>query len=115
MTRNLKTLGLALVAALALSAVATAGASAQAHVFRTSAGQTAHLTAAATNDQVFKASTNDAKEFWARPGLTETSKPGFLLAGREPIKPWQGRGNTLKSCWSAAPGWSSSPAVPSPT
>jgi uncharacterized lipoprotein YehR (DUF1307 family) len=63
MTRNLKTLGLALVAALALSAVATAGASAQTHTFRTSAGQTAHLTAQATGDQVLKKSTNDTKEF----------------------------------------------------
>jgi hypothetical protein len=63
MRLNLKALGLALVAALALSAVAASGASAQTHVFRTSAGQTAHLTAKSTGNQVFKASTNDAKEF----------------------------------------------------
>ncbi|HEX5763200.1 MAG TPA: hypothetical protein VFY04_08785, partial [Solirubrobacterales bacterium] len=30
--------------------------------------------------------------------------------GREPIKPCHERGSTPKSCWSAAPGWSSSPA-----
>jgi hypothetical protein len=63
MTRNLKAIALALAAALALSAVAASGASAQNHVFNTTAGQTAHLTAAATGDQVFKKSTDDTKEF----------------------------------------------------
>ena len=46
MTRNIKALGLVLVVVLGLSAVVTAGASAQTEdMFRTTAGQTAHLTA----------------------------------------------------------------------
>jgi hypothetical protein len=64
MTRNLKALGLALVAVLALSAVAASGAAAQTeHVLRTSAGQTAHFTTKAENTQLFKGSTNDSKFF----------------------------------------------------
>jgi hypothetical protein len=64
MRLKLKALGLALFAALALSAVAAAGAAAQdEHTFHTSAGQTAHLTASATNDQIFKGQTGDTKEF----------------------------------------------------
>jgi hypothetical protein len=64
MTRNLKALGLALVAVLALSAVAASGASAQTEdTFRTSAGQTAHFTTKSESTQVFKGSTNDDKYF----------------------------------------------------
>jgi len=63
MTRKPKTLGLALIAALALSAVAASGATAQTeHTFHTTEGQTAHLTARATNDQIFKGQTGDQKE-----------------------------------------------------
>jgi hypothetical protein len=62
MTRNLKALGLALVAVLALSAVAASGAAAQTeHKLRTSAGQTAHFTFKAENTQLIKSSTNDTK------------------------------------------------------
>jgi hypothetical protein len=75
MIRNLKTLGLALVAALALSAVAASGAAAQTeHTFHTTAGQTAHLTARATNDQIFKAQTGDAKELVCKKANFVTGK-----------------------------------------
>jgi hypothetical protein len=64
MTLNLKALGLALVAVLALSAVAASGASAQTkHIFRTSAEGTAHFTTKAENTQTFKGSTEDPKFF----------------------------------------------------
>jgi hypothetical protein len=64
MTRNIKALGLALVAALALGAVLAAGASATTHKFLVDhgSGEQAHLTAEAENTQVFMWSTTNSKK-----------------------------------------------------
>jgi hypothetical protein len=62
MNRKLKTLGLALCAAFALSAVAAASAAAVTHDFHSTAvDEVTHLTAQAEDLQTFKGETNDAQ------------------------------------------------------
>jgi hypothetical protein len=68
MTRNLKTLGLALIAVLVLGAVAASVASAVQDTFRTSAGGEAEITGEADPDaktQYFQGSTADPDKFFS--------------------------------------------------
>jgi hypothetical protein len=78
MTRNLKTLSLAITAVLALSAVAASAASGVEDKFRTSAGQTAHLTAEAGGLPEIKWSTNDSTRYIK---CSKTSLTGTMTDG----------------------------------